>query len=327
MPENLERRGGVWYYRGVINGVLRRRSTGFKDLARARRRANEIEGQLREGMLGWIKAPVPQFGAWAAQYLDAYHATRTTERQLLRRAITRWSTRLLDDIQRSDGEMYLREREGAGAKKGTLERERVLLKGLFKAAIDDGKIEKNPFGAIRAYKPEPRTRVMTRDEEARIRADILPHWDRFITVAVTTGLRAGELRGIRPMDIRDGWLHVRAECNKTRAARRVPLRPETIVALNEQRAATGAGDSTPLWDVSKAAPKAMLARACRRLEIEPRVSIHDLRRTFATRCAEAGMYPKHLQMILGHKRIETTMRFYVHMDQMSLIDAIGKVTL
>ena len=39
---------------------------------------------------------------------------------------------------------------------------------------------------------------------------------------------------------------------------------------------------------------------------------HILRHTFATRCIEAGMKPKTLQMLLGHSNIGITMNLYVH---------------
>ena len=39
---------------------------------------------------------------------------------------------------------------------------------------------------------------------------------------------------------------------------------------------------------------------------------HMLRHTFATRCIEAGMKPKTLQMLLGHSNIGITMNLYVH---------------
>lgn len=40
--------------------------------------------------------------------------------------------------------------------------------------------------------------------------------------------------------------------------------------------------------------------------------MHVLRHTFVTRCIEAGMKPKTLQMILGHSNIGITMNLYVH---------------
>lgn len=329
--QNLEKRkgSGTWYFRAVINGRLYRRSTGFSDLARARRRATEIENKIREGDLGWVRKPVPLFQAWAQTFLQSYYPGKYTERVLLKRAIEKWTGRPLDTVLKSEGEAYLREREGQGAANGTRERERLLLKALFRAAIGDGLIEKNPFEEIRSIRGGVRTRVMSRAEEARIRETLLPTWQRFLTVALTTGLRSGELRGVRPIDLREdgAWVRVRPECNKTRTERLVPLRPEAQQALVEERAARGGGDSDPFWPVGRTTPKNALLRVCQRLKIDPPVSVHDLRRTFGTRCAEAGMYPKHLQMILGHKKIETTMRYYVHLERKSVADALMEAAL
>lgn len=49
----------------------------------------------------------------------------------------------------------------------------------------------------------------------------------------------------------------------------------------------------------------------------PRFSVHILRHTFATRCAEAGMKPQVLQKLLGHSKITTTMDVYVTVTEKS----------
>lgn len=41
------------------------------------------------------------------------------------------------------------------------------------------------------------------------------------------------------------------------------------------------------------------------------VKFHDLRRTFGTICVFKNVPPKTLQKWLGHKSIETTMKYYV----------------
>ncbi len=54
-----------------------------------------------------------------------------------------------------------------------------------------------------------------------------------------------------------------------------------------------------------------LQRICKKAGIA-HFSMHTLRHSFATRCAEAGMQPKTLQSILGHSNIGVTMDIYVH---------------
>lgn len=54
-----------------------------------------------------------------------------------------------------------------------------------------------------------------------------------------------------------------------------------------------------------------LFKICDKMEIK-RFSMHVLRHTFATRCIEAGMKPKTLQMLLDHSNIGITMNLYVH---------------
>ena len=44
------------------------------------------------------------------------------------------------------------------------------------------------------------------------------------------------------------------------------------------------------------------------------IHTHMLRGTFATRCAEAKIAPIVLKQILGHKDIETTMKYYIDVD-------------
>ncbi|WP_330594919.1 tyrosine-type recombinase/integrase [Blautia schinkii] len=46
----------------------------------------------------------------------------------------------------------------------------------------------------------------------------------------------------------------------------------------------------------------------------PKITPHMLRHTFCTRCAEAGLDIKVLQMIMGHSDISITMNIYNHVD-------------
>lgn len=343
MPANLEVRNGTYYWRQTIGGTLHRRSTGYpasggrRAMELAQRKAAQFETEARAGKDGFQPKAIPTFGEWAEKFVEAYYPGKYTETLLLRRPVACWADLRLNEVTRSDVELFFRTRQADGARGGTLERERVLLKRLFRAAVDDGLLKTNPMQGLRAFKTTPKTRVMSRDEEARIREALSPSWNRFLTVALHTGLRLSELLGARPCDLREGgtWLWVRPECNKTRTGRLVPLRPEAREALAEQgKLTTGHMHRTvtsaiemPYWPLTVAAPKVTMKRVCRRLKIEPSISVHDLRRTFGTRCAEGGMLLSHLQKIMGHHSPTITAKFYVHLEQKSIAEAINEVTL
>ena len=50
--------------------------------------------------------------------------------------------------------------------------------------------------------------------------------------------------------------------------------------------------------------------------------IHVLRHTYATRAIESEMQPKVLQKLLGHASIQTTMDWYVHVTDESMLKAV-----
>lgn len=328
LPTNLERRGDKFYFRAVIGGKLYRRTTGFRDLQRAKRRASEIEGDIRAGKLGWERKDVPTFGMWMARFLKAFYPGKPTEEWAVSHALTAWATRPLNLITPTDVQEFFRGREAQGAANGSMARERVVLKRAFKAAIADKIIDTNPFNGMRALKCNAKTRVLSSAEEVQLRAAMSPMFDRYLTVALGTGLRSGEQRHLRPMDLRqDGtWVWVRPESNKLHKAREVPLSAAVQQALAEQAASRPGDSTTEYWPIREGAAHDYLVYLCRRLKM-PRVTPHDFRRTFATRAAEKGMWPKHLQMILGHENITMTMRFYVALEQASLRDALIKAGL
>ena len=53
--------------------------------------------------------------------------------------------------------------------------------------------------------------------------------------------------------------------------------------------------------------------------------MHVLRHTFATRCIEANMRPKTLQVILGHSNVGTTMNLYVHVTEDERQNEVRKI--
>lgn len=57
----------------------------------------------------------------------------------------------------------------------------------------------------------------------------------------------------------------------------------------------------------------------------PKFSPHCFRHTFATRCFEAGIPPKTVQVLLGHSSLDMAMNLYTHVMPEQKIDALEKL--
>lgn len=159
---------------------------------------------------------------------------------------------------------------------------------------------------------------------------------RFI---LQTGLRTGEIVGLkwedidfkkrtlkiqRSMEYRYSVGEWRVGPPKSKSGyRTIPLTDEAISILKRQKEKHKAIKVIPIeWSeyvflcrkgspIKNSTYDTALFKICDKADI-PRFSMHVLRHTFATRCIEAGMKPKTLQMLLGHSNLGITMNLYVH---------------
>ena len=85
----------------------------------------------------------------------------------------------------------------------------------------------------------------------------------------------------------------------------------------------GKGGPTANKPMSVCAVQGGLRRYLKRAGItKSRVTIHSLRHAYATHLLEAGVPLTVLQRLLGHEKIETTLR-YVHLSRQAQVDSAG----
>jgi integrase len=163
-------------------------------------------------------------------------------------------------------------------------------------------------------------------------------------VALTTGLRQGELLALRwaDVDLEGRRLAVRGSLHRpagggwtveepktTRSRRPVVLAPLAVRALVAHRCRQGAERRAagPRWaDHDLVFPNRvgrplanqnLISRDFRplleRLGL-PRIRFHDLRHTAATLLLEAGVHPKVVSELLGHADVGTTLDLYSHVS-------------
>jgi integrase len=207
----------------------------------------------------------------------------------------------------------------------------ALVRKMLNFAVDQDWIDANP--AARVQKPArevSRDRVLS-DEELRRLWRLLSHLPStaekpapgrarakgskddplcpisaplaaLLKVRLLTAQRGGEVTRMRwvDVDLESGWWTIPATDAKNGEPHRVPLSDEVVALIRAQQKSDNdreyvfVGQGASLRDRAKKAPSA-IARA---LGIEFRG--HDLRRTAATRIAEAGIPRDHIAKVLNH---------------------------
>jgi len=135
-------------------------------------------------------------------------------------------------------------------------------------------------------------------------------------VAYGTGIRLSEITHLRVSDIHSDRKVLRIEHGKGSKDRYVLLTASLLQMLRSYwQLYRPVG---PLFygrerdqAISHGSLQKTFQRCRRQSGVQKRVGIHGLRHAFATHSLEAGMPLAHLQQLLGHKQISTTLR-YVH---------------
>lgn len=226
-------------------------------------------------------------------------------------------------------------------KNSTIGMIRNAMKLLFDDAVENELIIRNPVTkAVKCTqgKESKAKTAMTVDEQKvfLFLAKESSYYYQYAFV-LQTGIRVGELIGLKwsDIDFENRILKISRTANqingewivgapKSKAGQRgIPLTNEAVDILNKVKQNRKPLNIVPMQyhdlvfvsrtgkPVDNSSYNAALRKICEKANISP-ISMHILRHTFATRCIEAGMQPKTLQVILGHSSIDVTMDIYVH---------------
>lgn len=219
--------------------------------------------------------------------------------------------------------------------------------GLLHKALDNAVrwniVSRNVCDAVTPPRvPRKELNFLTQDQAATLLQEVKANkLEALLTVAVTTGLRRGELLALRWQDINfelgtiqvkravsyhQVYGYVESEPKTSRSRREIMLASFVVDVLTkhqqqqlEQRLAVG-GDWTDKNLVFTNATgdfysPSTLVKAFRRFLKKvglPDMRFHDLRHSAATILLTMKVHPKVVQEILGHSQITTTMDIYSH---------------
>ena len=115
--------------------------------------------------------------------------------------------------------------------------------------------------------------------------------------------RRGPIDALGGRDLESGWWSIPATVAKNGKAHRVPLTKGVVEILKARRESASEGASSCSRTVPARVPSRTAARRrrrCCRRSLTFKFRAHDLRRTAATRMAEAGVPRDHIAKVLNH---------------------------
>jgi len=357
MRGSVYRRGDAW----VVKVELPRRADGRRkpmyETVRTRKEAERVRAKLvheiNQGT--FFKPSTTPFGTylddWLAQTGDRLSAksrerTRSIIDKHLKPALGHHPLAELRPlhIQQYYTEALTAAREGRNplAPATVLKHHRVIFRSL-RQAVRWQLLARNPAEAVEppkatrremlALDPAQTATLLAATDGDRLHAPIL--------LAISTGMRRGEILGLRwaDIDMDAGTIDVRQTIEETGAGiafkapkttksrRTLPIGATAVAALRRHQAqqgeakpAAGAGrqdddlvfarpDGSP-W--SPAAFSLAFMRLVRATDNLPRIRFHDLRHTHASQLLAQGVHPKVVSERLGHASIAITMDTYSH---------------
>lgn len=341
------------------DGMVRKRDDG-------RWEGRIVVGHKENGdsIFRYVYAPTQkELSAKLRQHIDSYQGADLTEqsRMTLSEWLDQWLESMADTLRpntlrnyRSYIENHIRpslgdkqltrlaprdvqrfyEKLGGSLASGTVRRIHTTLHGALKAAQKAHLIASNPTEQIIAPKFSYGAKQILTDEQLDVFMKVIAEdkvWCDFFYTELTTGLRRGEICGLKWEDFdevsgtlkvcrtvyREDGSGLTAGDTKTSAGTRKIVLPLSTAALLSKRKASAMTEwifPNPLKPEQPADP----GSAYRRLKVLlkqaglPSIRFHDLRHTFATHALASGVDVKTLSGILGHTRAAFTLDTYTH---------------
>jgi integrase/recombinase XerC len=222
---------------------------------------------------------------------------------------------------------YLHEHEYS---RSSTARKLATLRSFYKFLVRKGYVGSNPVAAIRTPKQEKRLpKCLTMDQvqvllDAPKDTDFLGSRDKAMLETIySTGVRVSELVDLNfdDMDFLGGMLHVRGKGKKERLS---PIGQTAMIAikkylvLRQQEPHCMKSECKALF-VNKHGQRLSTRSVRRKLDkyllqvgLDPSISPHTLRHSFATHMLNNGADLRSVQELLGHQSISTT-QIYTHL--------------
>lgn len=353
------KRGKTYWYKFVFNGRTIRASakTTNRRVAEQIEAAKKTQLAKREVGLDVVKMIVPTLKEPMSEFLEWSKTEHATKLATTRRYETSskplllyYGDKTLDEITSDDVEKYktwrskqrkkppirkLKKNKRATTNKllkpATVNRELACLKIVFNHFIKSDVIVKNPVSKVKFLKEDNENfAVLTAEEERLYLMSASQPLQDVAILMLECGCRPDEIYNLTKRDINLEQEFLMIQTGKTNAARRkIPLsqKAKAVLQSRNNNATSEFLFSGGRGGKEKTKPIVKLNNAHNGARTRANLRdfrLYDLRHTFASRMAMAGVDLVTLAALLGHSRVQMVMR-YAHPVEEHKIDAIKKL--
>jgi len=315
-------------YAGIDGRIIRESSgsTTFKDAEDLRIQRKQA---VKEGKQPEIKPIVNHtFNELVGQYLKWAERQRSfrSKRGFIKQLAEAFGSLALRRFNSMLIEQYQTERLRRGNKPATVNRLVATLKHMFTKAVEWDMVEDETLKRIRKAKlleeNNRRLRYLSKEECQNLITWCDKHLRPIVITALNTGMRKGEILGLKwdSVDLRHGF--VLLERTKNGERREIPINDSLRTTLNSVTRRLDVayvfhdpGTGEPYQDVKRS-----FNTALRKAKIKD-FHFHDLRHTFASHLVMAGQGLTTVKELLGHKTLTMTLR-YAHLAPSHKVKAV-----
>lgn len=202
-----------------------------------------------------------------------------------------------------------------------------LLRALLNEARKRDLISTSPFERFRIQQMVSKKGYVTAEQLHKLeRLPLHGNEDRIrdaFLVGCYTGLRFSDIISLRQEHIKDGWLTKKMA--KTGYIVEVPVAKLFDGKMLEIIEKYGKIDNLAKNIGSNASVNKVLRSILDRIGIDPKITFHSSRHTFATLLGQKGVHLTTIQKLLGHQKLQTT-QIYNEVDRMAITNDIKKAT-
>lgn len=206
-------------------------------------------------------------------------------------------------------------------KKSSARAANAALRFLYRTTLEkDWRILAEPFPKCEKKLPI----VLSLEEVAQFFAALKSvKYRAILMTAYSAGLRASEVTRLRVKDIDSSRMQIRVEQGKGRKDRYVMLSPTLLATLREYWRLERPGHdwlfpgNPPTRPITTRAALKACQDAAEASGIGKHMTLHTLRHSFATHLLEGGADIRLVQVLLGHRSLNTTAR-YTHVSQKTI---------